>query len=341
MPDRIGLGLVGFGGWPREAYVPVLQTSDQATVVAVAARSGQTMVAAREVFTADVAGYTDYHDLLADPRVDAVLVATPNALHTDVAISALRAGKHVFVEGPLGESPEQVAGLLDEVDSLRRAGHPHPVFQGDFELGYIPVLHRVRQMLAEGTLGKALSITVRLWCGWGLEGKAESAESTRIGFFVWTGLWYLQIIDVLIEELPQCVWATGVRALNGTLMDHGWACLDYGENLIGRFDYNLLAPAGQAMELNVVTTGGEICADLNTGDLRWRTAGQPEWQSETVPCAEPVAAFPGVRECLSGFLGAISHGEPVLADAAACRRLHEICFAAQRAADEGGVVNLT
>jgi len=340
MSDTIGIGLIGFGDWAREAYVPVLRNHPQAEVVAVAARSDQTMAAAREAFGADFADYRDWRDLLADERVDAVLVASPNPLHAEMASRALEAGKHVLVEGPLGDSPDQAFGLLDVADRLKGDHQRKLVFQGDFELGYIPVLHRVRQMLADGTLGKPLGINARLWCDWGLEGKAESPESTRIGFFVWTGPWYLQIIDVLIGRLPRRVSANGVRALNGTLMDHGWASLDYGEDLIGRFEYSLLAPEGQSIELSIVATGGEARADLNTGALQWRTAKEPQWQSERIPPAEPIAAFAGTRECLTSFLRAIADGGAVLADAAACRRLHQICFAAQRAADQGCVVGL-
>ena len=111
------------------------------------------------------------------------------------------------------------------------------------------MLHRVKQMLTDGELGQPLSITARLWCDWGRGGKSESPESTRIGFFVWTGPWYLQLLDVLVGRLPRRVSAVGVRALNGTLMDHGWASLDYGDSLVGRFEYSLLAPEGQATAL--------------------------------------------------------------------------------------------
>ncbi|MBT4498217.1 MAG: Gfo/Idh/MocA family oxidoreductase [Gemmatimonadetes bacterium] len=340
MTATIGIGLIGFGNWPREAYVPVLRDCDQAQVVAVAARSDQTIAAAREALRADFVEYRDYRDLLADERVDAVLVATPNALHAEVACRALEAGKHVLVEGPFGESPEQASELLDLAAELEADGEQQLVFQGDFELGYIPVLHRVRQMLADGPLGRPLSVTARLWCDWGLDGKAESPESTRIGFFVWTGPWYLQIVDVLIGKLPRRVSAHGIRALNGALMDHGWVSLDYGENLVGRFEYSLLAAEGQAIEVEVVTTDGEARADLNTGDLRWRTPRQPQWQSVRIPPAEPIAAFAGMRECLTSFLGAIADGGAVLADVAACRRLHQICFAAQRSADQESAVAL-
>src|ERR1700749_1735422 len=51
--------------------------------------------------------YTDYRDLLADKDVDAVFIMTPEHLHHDMAIAALRAGKHVYVEKPLAHTIEE------------------------------------------------------------------------------------------------------------------------------------------------------------------------------------------------------------------------------------------
>ncbi|HUB33645.1 MAG TPA: Gfo/Idh/MocA family oxidoreductase [Bryobacteraceae bacterium] len=51
--------------------------------------------------------YLDYHELLADPNVDAVFIMTPEHLHHDMAIAALRAGKHVYVEKPLAHTIEE------------------------------------------------------------------------------------------------------------------------------------------------------------------------------------------------------------------------------------------
>ncbi|MBN1347151.1 MAG: Gfo/Idh/MocA family oxidoreductase [Phycisphaerae bacterium] len=340
MTGKIGIGLIGFGNWPRQAYVPVLRDMDQVEVVAVAARSDQTIAAARKAFAKDLRGYRNYHDLLADEHVDAVFIATPNALHAEVAGWALRAGKHVLLEGPFAEHPDPVSELLDEVDKIRLELKTGQIFQGDFELGYVPVLHRVRRMMDDGTLGKPLSVTVRLWCGWGLAGKAQCPEATRVGFFVWTGPWYVQVLDVLIGRLPRSVSTTGVRAINGPLMDHGWMSLDYGENLVGRFEFSLLAAEGQAIDLEVVATTGEARADLSSGELKWRTTQRPGWQSECIPPAEPIAAFAGMRECLTGFVRSITDGDAILANRTACRRIHQICFAAQQAADQGAAVTL-
>jgi predicted dehydrogenase len=334
MGDRLRLGLIGFGNWPRTAYAPILREMPDVEVRAVAARTAATCDAARDLISPGIRGYHNYHDLLADPDIEAVLIATPNGLHPEVAAWALKARKHVLLEAPFGENPAQVFPLLDTAEKADR------VFQGDLELGYLPVVRRMSDLVGGGALGDVLSVSVTLWCNWGYGGNTWPAEQTRCGFFVWTGPWYLHLLDLLIGRLPRRVSAHGVRVKNGQLMDHGSTSLDYGQDLIGRFEYSLVAVAGLEIEVRIAGTHGEARGDLITGECRWRTADTTEWQSTLTPAAQPTHGFVGMRECLAGFVRAVTQGEPVLADVASCRRIHQVAFAVQRAADEGVIVDL-
>jgi predicted dehydrogenase len=65
-------------------------------------------------------GYARYDDMLADPDVDAVIIATADAFHVDAAIAALKAGKHVLSEKPLGTSVETVEALAPVVKASGR-----------------------------------------------------------------------------------------------------------------------------------------------------------------------------------------------------------------------------
>lgn len=59
--------------------------------------------------------YKDYHDLLANPEVEAVSICTWNNSHAEISIAALRAGKHVLVEKPLCRSVEEANAIQDAV----------------------------------------------------------------------------------------------------------------------------------------------------------------------------------------------------------------------------------
>jgi len=334
MSAKGGIGIIGFGHWPKTAYAPILREMADVEVVAVAARTEATFTAVHELLSPNVTTYHNYHDLLADKRVEAVIIAAPNALHAEVASWAAKAGKHILLEAPFGERLDEVLSMLDRVGKKGR------VFQGDLELGYLPVVHKLRGLADHAVLGRMLSVSVSLWCNWGFGGGRWSEEQTRCGFFVWTGAWYIHLLDLLIGRLPERVSAFGVRAMNGQLMDHGCALLDYGRNLIGQFEYNRVAVDGQDIQVRITGTRGEAWADLFTGEYQWRTADSKEWQSASAPALQPAPGFVGMRECLTGFVNAITKGEPVLADETACRRVHEVAFAVQQAADEVRIVEL-
>lgn len=92
----------------------------------------------------------DELDLALAQRPDVVFVTNPSSLHVDVARRALAAGAHVFVEKPLSDSLEGVGSLVDDA---RRAGLVGYVA---YQLRFHPGFLRVKQVLAEGLLGRPL-----------------------------------------------------------------------------------------------------------------------------------------------------------------------------------------
>ncbi|HVG49854.1 MAG TPA: Gfo/Idh/MocA family oxidoreductase, partial [Rubellimicrobium sp.] len=70
--------------------------------------------------------YADYEAMLADPDLDAVVIATADAFHVQASLTALRAGKHVLCEKPLGvavEEAEELAGAVRESGLVLQVGH--------------------------------------------------------------------------------------------------------------------------------------------------------------------------------------------------------------------------
>ncbi|MCC7491385.1 MAG: Gfo/Idh/MocA family oxidoreductase [Fimbriimonadaceae bacterium] len=110
MSQSVGLGLLGCGDIsalhlretqhdPRVRWVAACDVRAEAA----AARADEFGIAAR---------YTDYHDLLTDPAVDAVVVATPPVFHLAPVLASFGAGKHVLVEKPVGITVAEVEAML-------------------------------------------------------------------------------------------------------------------------------------------------------------------------------------------------------------------------------------
>src|ERR1041384_204621 len=108
----VRLGVIGSGAVVQRIHWPVLERmSRQIRIVAVASKHADKARAfAKVVGSARV--YEDYHDLLHDPAVDAVLTAVPIHLNGSVLVDAVRAGKHVMAEKPICATPAEGRRVL-------------------------------------------------------------------------------------------------------------------------------------------------------------------------------------------------------------------------------------
>src|ERR671933_1407012 len=108
--DTIRVGVIGYGYWGPNLVRNFAEIGGS-RVVAVSDLSTQRLAEVRGRYPS-VKTTTDYRDLLSDTSIDAVVIATPVRTHADLALEALRAGKHVLVEKPLAASLEEARELL-------------------------------------------------------------------------------------------------------------------------------------------------------------------------------------------------------------------------------------
>ena len=100
--------------------------------------------------------FTDYHRLLDDTSITAVVIAVPLHLHHDVAIDALAAGKHVYLEKTMTYNIPQALDLVAKAKQ-----HPRQVLQVGHQYRYSPLYFRVKEMIEKGYLGKVTQIDCR------------------------------------------------------------------------------------------------------------------------------------------------------------------------------------
>ncbi len=96
----VGIGVIGTGWWATQFHIPSVVANPDASLRALADQDSDRLDAASARYK-PAASYPTHTALLADPSVDAVVIATPHSSHYDLARDALLAGKHVLVEKPL------------------------------------------------------------------------------------------------------------------------------------------------------------------------------------------------------------------------------------------------
>ncbi len=150
---KIRMALIGAGGFARSAHLPNMQAlSSHYHLRAVVNRTGPSAKSVGQQFGADYVS-TDPAEVMADPEVDAVLIATRHHLHGSLALAALKAGKHVLVEKPLALSREE----LVELDAFYGNEAPDsdadnkPILLTGYNRRFSPHVMRMKQVLAQRT----------------------------------------------------------------------------------------------------------------------------------------------------------------------------------------------
>ena len=142
----VGLAIVGLGYWGPNLLRNAWEV-DGARVVAICDPDDRALEIHGRRYP-DVRRTREFGDVLADPEVDAVLIATPVRMHHEMSLQALRAGKHVFVEKPMAQSSEQCQELMDaatERDLVLMPGHTFL---------YSPPVRKIKELLDDGEIGE-------------------------------------------------------------------------------------------------------------------------------------------------------------------------------------------
>jgi predicted dehydrogenase len=146
----IGTGIVG-GAWHAHVYANM----PPAKLVAVCDLNEVRAAEIGEKYGA-AAVYTDYRQLLENPEIKAVSIATPDFAHREIAVAAAEAGKHILVEKPLATTVTDAEAI---VNAARKAGVKLMV---DFHNRISPPFVKAKQAVAGGELGKPTYIYARL-----------------------------------------------------------------------------------------------------------------------------------------------------------------------------------
>ena len=150
MPTRralLRLGFVGCGRVTESLHLPALRRLTDWQVIAGADSDPGRLDAIANRFGIP-RRYPDYRALLDDADVDVVAVCVPPSLHAAVALAALAAGKHVFIEKPLAMSLAECDQLVDH------AAHSSSKVMVGFNLRWHRLIRRAREMVRHGALGQ-------------------------------------------------------------------------------------------------------------------------------------------------------------------------------------------
>src|SRR5262249_52662202 len=222
----IGVGVIGYGYWGPNLVRNFMEVPDCRVVAVADGRADQLKrMAAR--YPA-VQGFLDAKEMIAYPAVDLVIVATPVSSHFELAMAALRAGKHVLVEKPMTATTAEALALIDEAAKRRL------MLAVDHTFVYTGAVRKIRELVANGSLGDIYyydSVRVNL----GLFQRDVNV--------IWDlAVHDLAILDYVLGATPVAVNASATGHVAGEPENIAYLSLTFANNLIGHVHVNWLAP---------------------------------------------------------------------------------------------------
>ena len=222
----VNIGVIGYGYWGPNLVRNFAELSG-GRVAAVSDLSSKKLELVQKRFPG-VKTTSDYNEILNDPSIDAVAIATPVNTHFDVGMAALKAGKHVWLEKPMTETSAQARQLVEEADKRKK------VLFVDHTFVYTGAVRKMQAMIAAGELGKILyydSIRVNL----GLFQRDVNVISDL-------AVHDFSILDFLLNEHPVAVSASGTNHFPGTPENLAFITLFYDSGTIAHANVSWLAP---------------------------------------------------------------------------------------------------
>lgn len=223
---EIRVGVIGYGYWGPNLVRRFAEELGSQVAAVSDLRSDRLDVIKRRY--PSVRTTTDYRQLLADPAIDAIVIATPVSTHFELALQALRAGKHVLVEKPLAATAEQACRLIDEAERRNR------VLMVDHTFVYTGAVRKIQELAANelGDIYYYDSVRVNL-------GLFQHDVNV-----IWDlAVHDLAIMDYVLPVQPCAVSAVGMNHIPGEPGNIAYLTLFFERPVIAHIHVNWLAPA--------------------------------------------------------------------------------------------------
>ena len=327
----VGLAVVGLGYWGPN-LLRVLGDDLDSSVKWICDLDPERLAKYRRRYP-DARVTTRIDRVLADPSVDAVLIATPVDTHYDLAVRVLEAGKHVFVEKPLAHATEladNLAALAAERNRILMCGHTFL---------YSPPVRAIKRMISEEQLGDIYFIS---------SSRVNLGLHQRDVSVIWDLAPHdFSILLYWLSEMPTSVRAVGRDSIVKGIADVAFVTMTFASGIIANIELSWLAPSKLR---RTVLVGSERMAIYDDGapepvrlfdrGVVYRdpeTFGEYHLSYRSGDVISPrIETYEPLGLELADFVAAIRSGETMEYHTAIARSVVRLVAAADRSLQEGG-----
>ena len=328
----MNFGLLGAGWFGREAHLRNLLLIEGVKPIAVSSRSEASLEAARDIAGDGLQISRDWRDVAKNPAVDAVIVALTNDQHYEAAMAALKAGKHVMCEKPLGLTVGDCSRIITQASESER------VLQIGHEMRFQKLYSHMKTMIEGGEVGD-LQL---MWCrefrgpmrpGW------RSSEALTGGTILEKNVHHIDLFNWMMDQKPLRVSAHGGTNVltDREILDNAQVLIEYEGGRRAALELCLFAPHGGECEIGACGDKGRIDTKNQALELVHHRFDGSEALRLQIADEGDAANFVdgsgrvdrGIKPELEHFVNCIKDGLKPLNDGESARLAVAVCLAAQ------------
>jgi len=292
-------GVIGTGTRGAFTHIPVLKEAPESQIVALCDIAETRLQSAAAKVDKPVATFSNYQKLLADPDINAVVIAVPNLLHHEILLAALQAGKHVLCEKPAGATPADATAMKQAVDSAKT------VVMFGMQYRNTAKNRKIGELVASGRIGKPRYLVQNCSRGdWNLSPNVWQYADPKLGGrpMNWrfshaaTGgtlnefdCHYFDLLHWFVGALPQriaCDGGISVYKDGRDTWDHASVTLTYPDGVIAVHTLCLFGPSRADLQImgdeGAIETVGDIFRVVN-----YTKRGKTGPKSQAIQAEEP------------------------------------------------------
>lgn len=280
--QSIRYGIIGCGSMGRE-HIENLKAMGGAEITAIADPHAASRDAALALLEHRPPRAFDHHRALLDSRLcDAIVIATPNFTHAEILRDALQTDAHILVEKPL------VTNIEDGLDLVRRAEGRQGMVWVAQEYRYMPPVAEMIRMAHGGAVGRVHQVAIREHREpfYPKVGDWNRFSANTGGTLVEKCCHYFNLMDLILREKPQRVFASGGQRVNHLderyggrtpdILDSAYVIVEYGSGARAMLDLCMFAENSIDSE-HIVVVGDEGKLESLLPALTLRHGRRVDW----------------------------------------------------------------
>jgi len=280
----LNLGVIGLGAIGQK-HCSALANIERANICAVADVNEKVLESTAAQYKA--APYTDVKKMLANPDLEAVIVATPDQAHRDASVWAAQSGKHILVEKPIATTVDDAEAIMHAVDA---AGVKLMVgFSLRFSLHYM----HVKKVVSAGTLGDLVSIYARRL---NVISQPERLKG-RVGVMMFLGTHDFDAMRWIVNSEPVSIFCQASTSVPSPypIENEAFSIIRFANGVVGCAQIGWYLqdqhPAGRDFKLDLTGSKGSLNLDQMRQGIEIYTQGGAKFPSISAGLVDEDRAF--------------------------------------------------